>query len=168
MAERKDSKGKLAQEDIESSESRLIRELAALLGETGLSEIEIERKGLKVRVARSIVIDAAASVGTTVPKPPADAPAPQEAAPAAATDDATAHPGAIPSPMVGTVYRAAEPGAPPFVEVGSQVSEGQTLLIIEAMKTMNHIPAPKAGTVKAILVENEQPVEFGEPLVIIE
>jgi acetyl-CoA carboxylase biotin carboxyl carrier protein len=70
--------------------------------------------------------------------------------------------------MVGTIYRAAEPGAPPFIEVGSQVTEGQTLLIIEAMKTMNHIPAPRAGTVKAILVENEQPVEFGEPLVILE
>ena len=166
MAERKDGEGKLDPDEVESPESRLIRELAALLSETGLSEIEIERKGLKVRVARSVTINAAGP-GPAAPAPAGDAAMP-DAAPLAAGDDITAHPGAIPSPMVGTVYRAAEPGAPSFVEIGSQVSEGQTLLIIEAMKTMNHIPAPRAGTVKAILVDNEQPVEFGEPLVILE
>lgn len=157
MTERKGGGAKSDTDDNESEDARLIRELAALLSETGLSEIEIERKGLKIRVAKSLVVN------TTLP-----APAVQADASADVSDDPTAHPGVVPSPMVGTIYRAAEPGAPPFVEIGSQVTEGQTLLIIEAMKTMNHIPAPRAGTVKAILVDNEQPVEFGEPLVILE
>ena len=143
----------------------LIRDLALLLDETGLSEIEIERSGLKLRVARHINVAAAVAA----PMPMATAPAAQpSAATAAASADPASHPGAVKSPMVGTIYRAPEPGASNFIEVGSTVSEGQTLLIIEAMKTMNHIPAPRAGTVVRILVENNQPVEFGEPLVILE
>jgi acetyl-CoA carboxylase biotin carboxyl carrier protein len=137
----------------------LIRSLAALLNETGLSEIEIEQKGLRVRIARTMTIAAVASVGATGPAAPV----------AIATGrDADTHPGTLKSPMVGTAYRAAEPGAAAFVEVGSVVKQGQTVLIIEAMKTMNHIPAPRGGTVTAVLVENGQPVEYGEPLLIIE
>ncbi len=153
----KDAKGKL------SSENQLIRELADLLNETGLSEIEIEKSGLRVKVARQTHISAAAYA-------PAALPAVAQA-PAAAADgggDLAKHPGAVKSPMVGTAYRSPEPGAPVFIEVGASVSQGDTLLIIEAMKTMNQIPAPKAGTVTAILFENGQPVEFGEPLVVIE
>jgi len=121
---------------------------------------------LRIRVARNI--------STTISAPaPASAHSPAETAPAqkpAADPDAdlATHPGAVTSPMVGTAYRAPEPGSPPFVEVGTTVERGQTLMIVEAMKTMNHIPAPRAGTVSAILVENGQPVEYGEPLMIIE
>ena len=152
-----------------AGEQQLIRELAALLDETGLSEIELERSGLKVRVARNIQIAgvAAASVQPAVTEPTSAAVAPADTAPNAAAD-ATSHPGAVKSPMVGTVYLAPEPGAPQFAEPGASVTQGETLLIIEAMKTMNHIPAPKSGTIKQILVENGQPVEFGEPLLIIE
>ena len=146
-----------------SDDSALIRELALLLDETNLTEIEIERAGLRVRVARNVSI--AASLPAS-PQPAVSAPA-AAAAPVAVADVAK-HPGAVPSPMVGTAYWASEPGAKPFVEVGSRVSVGQTLLIIEAMKTMNQIPSPRAGTVTQILVEDGQPVEFGEPLVIIE
>jgi acetyl-CoA carboxylase biotin carboxyl carrier protein len=149
-----------------TSDGALIRELALLLDETSLTEIEIERAGLRVRVARNVSI--AASLPAAAPvAAAAPAPAPTAAsAPAAA--DFSKHPGAVPSPMVGTAYWAPEPGAKPFIEVGSKVSAGQTLLIIEAMKTMNQIPSPRAGTVTQILVEDGQPVEFGEPLVIIE
>jgi acetyl-CoA carboxylase biotin carboxyl carrier protein len=150
-----------------SSEQALIRELATLLDETGLSEIEIERSGLKVRVARNIQltgqIPAPAFAAQALPLSPQAADNP-----ASSNGDQANHPGAVKSPMVGTVYLAPEPGAAQFVDVGSTVSEGQTLLIIEAMKTMNHIPAPKAGVVKQLLVENGHPVEFGEPLLIIE
>lgn len=145
-----------------NNDSALIRELALLLAETNLTEIEIERAGLRVRVARNVSI--AASVPASVQPAQVAAVA---AAPAAGADLAK-HPGAVPSPMVGTAYWAPEPGAKPFVEVGAKVSAGQTLLIIEAMKTMNQIPSPRAGTVTQILVEDGQPVEFGEPLVIIE
>jgi acetyl-CoA carboxylase biotin carboxyl carrier protein len=145
-------------------DSALIRELALLLDETNLTEIEIERAGLRVRVARNISIAAAMPAAVA---PAAAAPVAATAAPAAAADLAK-HPGMVPSPMVGTAYWASEPGAKPFIEVGSKVSVGQTLLIIEAMKTMNQIPSPRAGTVTQILVEDGQPVEFGEPLVIIE
>jgi acetyl-CoA carboxylase biotin carboxyl carrier protein len=145
-----------------SDDSALIRELALLLDETSLTEIEIERAGLRVRVARNISI--AASMPANVHL---GAAVPAAAAPAAVADVAK-HPGVVPSPMVGTAYWASEPGAKPFIEVGSKVSVGQTLLIIEAMKTMNQIPSPRAGTVKQILIEDGQPVEFGEPLVIIE
>ena len=149
-----------------SNDSGMIRELALLLDETNLTEIEVERAGLRVRVARNISV--AAAVPAYAPAPAA-APAPVAAvatAPAAA--DMTKHPGAVPSPMVGTVYRAPEPGKPAFIEVGAKVAAGQTLVIIEAMKTMNQIPAPRAGTVKAIMVSDGQPVEYGEPLLIIE
>jgi acetyl-CoA carboxylase biotin carboxyl carrier protein len=140
----------------------LIRELAALLDETGLTEIEIERAGLRIRVGRATTTVHAAAPATA--QPLASTPAPS---PAAAADPGK-HPGAVNSPMVGTAYRSPAPGAPPFIDIGSKVSAGDTLLIIEAMKTMNQIPAPRAGTVTQILVEDGQPVEFGEPLVIIE
>jgi acetyl-CoA carboxylase biotin carboxyl carrier protein len=141
-----------------SGDSALIRELALLLDETNLTEIEIERAGLRVRVARNISIAAAMPAGY------------QPAVPVAAAGPVPVaeHPGVVPSPMVGTVYWASEPGAKPFIEVGSKVTAGQTLVIIEAMKTMNQIPSPRAGTVTQILIEDGQPVEFGEPLVIIE
>jgi acetyl-CoA carboxylase biotin carboxyl carrier protein len=142
----------------------LIHELAALLEETGLDEIEIEQDGMRVRVARHSPV-MQVSTGPDPAAPPAVATAPT-AAPAPA--DPAKHPGAVTSPMVGTAYRAAEPGAKPFVDVGSQVKMGDTLLIVEAMKTMNQIPAPKVGTVTQILFEDGQPVEYGEPLMIIE
>jgi acetyl-CoA carboxylase biotin carboxyl carrier protein len=141
----------------------LIRQLAGLLKETDLSEIEIETDGLKLRVARQMQ-----SVSVSVPTHHS-VPAPT-AVEAAATAAASAGPaaGSVPSPMVGTVYLSPEPGAARFISVGSRVTEGQTLIIIEAMKTMNHIPAPRSGTVSKILVDDGQPVEFGEPLVILE
>ncbi len=149
-----------------ADERELIRELAMLLDETNLTEIEIERAGLRLRVARNISIAAAAPVSYQ-PAPVAAPAAPAPAA-AAAPVDIAKHPGAVPSPMVGTAYRASEPGAKPFIDVGSRVKVGDTLIIIEAMKTMNQIPSTRAGTVTQILVEDGQPVEFGEPLVIIE
>jgi acetyl-CoA carboxylase biotin carboxyl carrier protein len=146
-----------------SDDSALIRELALLLDETNLTEIEIERAGLRVRVARNV------SVSASMPSYQLTASAPTSAviAPGGVVDVAK-HPGVVPSPMVGTAYWASEPGAKPFIEVGAKVSVGQTLLIIEAMKTMNQIPSPRDGTVTQILIEDGQPVEFGEPLVIIE
>lgn len=162
MARQPDDK---AAAKFSSEDSALVRELALLLDETSLTEIEIERAGLRLRVARNI------SVAATMPVPVAHAapvPVAVAAAPATTAADMSKHPGAVTSPMVGTAYWAPEPGAKPFVEVGSKVSVGQTLLIIEAMKTMNQIPSTRAGTVTQILVEDGQPVEFGEPLVIIE
>ncbi|WP_338700505.1 acetyl-CoA carboxylase biotin carboxyl carrier protein [Bradyrhizobium sp. 26S5] len=147
-----------------SDDSALIRELALLLAETNLTEIEIERAGLRVRVARNISIAASVPAAMNAVAAPAAVGVPV----AAAATDLAKHPGAVPSPMVGTAYWAPEPGAKPFIEVGTKVSAGQTLLIIEAMKTMNQIPSPRAGTVTQILIEDGQPVEFGEPLVIIE
>jgi acetyl-CoA carboxylase biotin carboxyl carrier protein len=140
----------------------LIRELAALLNETGLTEIEIERDDTRIRVARS-----AAPAVIHAPMP-ASVPAPAAKAEAPAPADLANHAGAVVSPMVGTAFRSPEPGAKPYVEVGDKVREGQTLLIVEAMKTMNQIPAPRAGTVLNIMVEDGQPVEYGEPLMIIE
>jgi len=148
--------------NLKSDDSALIRELALLLDETSLTEIEIERAGLRVRVARNVTVSAA------MPANFQPAPVAAAAAVSAAGVDLAKHPGVVPSPMVGTAYWAPEPGAKPFIDVGSKVSAGQTLLIIEAMKTMNQIPSPRAGTVTQILVEDGQPVEFGEPLVIIE
>jgi acetyl-CoA carboxylase biotin carboxyl carrier protein len=152
--------------DVKRTESGidhdLIRDLAKLLKETDLSEIEIENAGLKVRVARSISVSA--PVYSSAPAPSASA---APAAPAEPADKSKAA-GVVLSPMVGTVYRAPEPGAKVFVEVGQDVRQGQTLIIIEAMKTMNAIPAPKAGKVKEILIEDSQPVEFGQPLMIVE
>jgi acetyl-CoA carboxylase biotin carboxyl carrier protein len=158
----KDTKGK------GNTDQALIRDLAELLEETGLSEIEIEREGMRVRVARQVTVAAPMYSGAPPAGNAVAAAAPAAGAPAAAVADPGKHPGAVPSPMVGTAYLAAEPGSAPFVEVGTRVAQGQTILIIEAMKTMNHIPAPKAGVVTAILVGNGQPVEFGEPLAIIE
>jgi acetyl-CoA carboxylase biotin carboxyl carrier protein len=141
----------------------LIRDLANLLTETGLTEIEVEREDTRIRVARAPA-PAAVQVPVAAPAPvavvaKAEPPAPGKAA---------AHAGTVLSPMVGTAFRAPEPGARPFVDVGDRVSEGQTILIVEAMKTMNQIPAPRAGVVSQILVEDGQPVEYGEPLLIIE
>jgi acetyl-CoA carboxylase biotin carboxyl carrier protein len=141
----------------------LIQELTRLLDETGLTEIEIEQDGKRVRVARGVTAAAApAAVRLEVAQPQ---PLAEPAAPAL---DLSKHPGVVISPMVGTAYGAPEPGAKPFIDIGSKVKTGDTLLIIEAMKTMNQIPAPRAGTVIQILFEDGQPVEFGEPLVIIE
>ncbi len=150
-----------------SAEGQMIRELAELLNDTGLTEIEIEKSGLKIRVARSVTVQAAAYAPAPVPvgHAPAGAPAPN---PGPAAADPSKHPGAVKSPMVGTAYRSPEPGAATFCEVGSKVTQGETLLIIEAMKTMNQIAAPRSGTVTAIFFENSQPVEYGETLIIIE
>ncbi|HYB05366.1 MAG TPA: acetyl-CoA carboxylase biotin carboxyl carrier protein [Methyloceanibacter sp.] len=137
----------------------LIRELAKLLSETGLTEIEIEHEGKRVRVARTVTVSAST--------PSVDACRPREAGERGAKEELH-HPGTVHSPMVGTAYRSPEPGAPPFVEAGTRVTAGQTILIIEAMKTMNHIPAPYTGTVLAILVNDGQPVEYAEPLAVIE
>jgi acetyl-CoA carboxylase biotin carboxyl carrier protein len=136
-----------------------IRELAELLTETSLTEIEVERNGLRIRVCRQT-----AHVHMPAVQAPAPAAAPAEA-PASRRDGHA--PGTVTSPMVGTVYVAASPGAPPFVKVGDTVSEGDTLLIVEAMKTMNPIPAPKGGTVKEICITDSEPVEFGQALVVL-
>ena len=139
---------------------KLVRELAEMLAETGLTEIEVEDGTRKVRVSRGggVAMAAPAMMHSPAQPSPAAAPAPAPAAEAA---------GALRSPMVGTVYLTSEPGAEPFIRVGDKVSEGQTLVIIEAMKVMNPIAADKAGTIEAILVENAQPVEFDQPLVVI-
>ena len=147
-------------------DARLVRRLADILNETGLSEIEVEREGMKIRVAKTL------SASTTVyAAPPALAPAPAPAAVAATPAPAVAEPvhagEVVKSPMVGTVYLQPQPGAPPFARVGDTVSAGQTLLLVEAMKTMNPITAPKAGKIIEFLVADAQPVEFGEPLVVI-
>jgi acetyl-CoA carboxylase biotin carboxyl carrier protein len=149
----------------EGFDREIIRELADLLNETGLSEIEIEQNGLRVRVARPIqVVQAggAVSPGTNA------AGAAEAHATQSAPRPADIHPGTVRSPMVGTAYRAPAPGAQAFVEVGQEVKQGQTLLIIEAMKTMNPIPAPSSGRVREIIVADAQPVEYDEPLMIIE
>jgi acetyl-CoA carboxylase biotin carboxyl carrier protein len=149
------------------TEQALIRDLAEILNDTGLTEIEVEREGLWVRVARQVT--QAAPIQTAVHAPiVAHVPMSATTPVITAASEAINNPGTVKSPMVGTTYMSAEPGAAPFIEVGSRVTAGQTLLIIEAMKTMNQIPAPKAGTVTAIFIKNAQPVEYGEPLVIIE
>lgn len=142
-----------------SFDKDLIRELAALLDETGLTEIEIEHEGRRVRVARG---GGKAVYAAEIPEQTPGSRVP------ARPDEFIVHPGTVTSPMVGTAYRSPEPGATPFVEIGSKVTAGQTLFIIEAMKTMNQIPSPRAGTVIAILIEDGQPVEYGEPLAVIE
>jgi acetyl-CoA carboxylase biotin carboxyl carrier protein len=142
-----------------------IKELAGLLDETGLSEIEIEQDGLRIRIARTLTMSAT----TGIPQPAVTPAQPTPASAEPKRSDETAHqPGTVTSPMVGTTYRSPEPGTPPFVEIGDLVREGQTVMIVEAMKTMNQIPAPRSGTVTAILVEDGQPVEYGEPLLVIE
>jgi len=146
----------------------LVRELAELLKETELSEIEIENEDLRIRVARHVSAPAR-NVSVAMPEA-APTSAKAEPGPSEADDygDPARHPGCVPSPMVGTAYRAASPGARPFVEVGDTVREGQTVLIVEAMKHMNEVAAPRSGKVSSILVEDGQPVEYGEPLLIIE
>ena len=143
----------------------LVRQLAELLNETGLTEIEVEEKDRKIRVARTVT--AAPSVAHA-PAPAAIAASPHAVATPAAAPASGDHPGAVKSPMVGTVYLAASPEASDFISIGSSVKEGDTLVIIEAMKVMNPIIAPRGGKVTAILVENSQPVEFDQPLVVIE
>ena len=150
-----------------SPEQQLIRDLADILNQTGLSEIEMEKSGLKVRVARMLTVAAAVPMAQPAVLPSAGAGGAAAAAKAEGVDPSK-HPGAVKSPMVGTAYRSPEPTAPAFIEVGSKVSQGETLLIIEAMKTMNQIPSTRSGTVTAILFENGQPVEFDEALVIVE
>jgi acetyl-CoA carboxylase biotin carboxyl carrier protein len=144
-------------------DTRLVRQLADILNSTGLSEIEVERDGLKVRVARSLAT-AATVVAQALPAQVPSAPAPAADPPRAATAQAGE---VVKSPMVGTVYLQAQPGAAPFARVGDTVSAGQTLLLVEAMKTMNPITAPKGGKIVEFLVVDAQPVEFGEPLVVI-
>jgi acetyl-CoA carboxylase biotin carboxyl carrier protein len=141
-----------------------IRRLAAVLVETGLTEIEIAEKDSRIRVVRGAPPAEAVAIATA----PVAAPAAVVVTTAAVADDLTAHPGAVISPMVGVAYLAPEPGAAHFVSVGQQVTAGQTLLLIEAMKTFNQIKAPKAGTVTRILVENSAPVEYGEVMMILE
>ncbi len=147
-------------------DKELIRELAALMNETGLSEIEIERDDDRMRLVRATQPAAAVPVA---PAPPVATAAPTAAPTAAAGEgDLAGHHGAVTSPLVGTAYHAPSPEAAPFVNVGDQVAVGQTLLVIEAMKTFNEIPSPRAGIVKQILFENATPVEFGDVLMIVE
>ncbi|AMS42229.1 acetyl-CoA carboxylase biotin carboxyl carrier protein [Aminobacter sp. NyZ550] len=157
----------MATKKTDGVDQQLVRDLAGILNDTNLTEIEVELGDLKVRVSRQA---AAAVQAYAAPAPlPLAAAAPvaaaAAAAPAAAVDSSK---NAVPSPMVGTAYLAPSPDAKPFIEIGSVVKEGQTLLIIEAMKTMNQIPSPRSGTVKAILIEDAQPVEYGMPLVVVE
>ena len=165
----------MSNKSTRDSDVTFIQALAEVLRENDLTEVQVKREygeadSLNVRVSRqtqtvmqaaplaAAPVAAAASVEAAAPAAPA----------ATASDDPASHPGAVTSPMVGTVYMAPEPGASAFISVGSEIKEGDTLLIIEAMKTMNHIPAPRSGTIKRIMVEDSAPVEFGAPLVIIE
>jgi acetyl-CoA carboxylase biotin carboxyl carrier protein len=157
-----------------SIDTAMIRELAQVLADTDLTEIEIEHDALKIRVARQITVHATVAAPAPVAAAPAYA-APAAAAPAAPAavaapvdDDPRKHPGVVPSPMVGTAYRRPSPDAKPLVEVGQSVKEGDRLCLIEAMKTFNDIVAPRAGTITRILFDDGRPVEYGEPLMIIE
>lgn len=162
---------------ISQIDQDLIRTIAELVNEANLAEIELEQDDFRIRVTRTLpakeVVHVGAPAGYAAPAPAPAAPA-AAAAPAStpaaapAAEDLASNPGTLTSPMVGTAYMAPEPGAKPFVEVGTKVAEGQTVLIIEAMKTMNQIPAHKAGTVTRILVDDASPVEYGEPLLVIE
>lgn len=165
MAERKSGAGRKTGMNVDT---KLVRELAELLNETGLTEIEVEDDDRKIRVARGGgVVAAAAPAPGVAPAPAPLAGAPEATAPAAEEGASADHANALKSPMVGTAYLAPEPGADDFVSVGDSVKEGDTLLIVEAMKVMNPITADKSGTIKAILIENAQPVEFDQPLVVI-
>ncbi|WP_315923367.1 acetyl-CoA carboxylase biotin carboxyl carrier protein [Mesorhizobium sp. SP-1A] len=148
-------------------DQQLIRDLAGILNDTNLTEIEVELGDLKLRVSRHAPAVHAVAAPAAYAQPAQPAAAPAAAAPAASPAVDTAK-NAVPSPMVGTAYLAPAPDARPFIEVGQKVTQGQTLLIIEAMKTMNQIPSPRAGTVTAILVEDAAPVEYGMPLVVVE
>jgi len=165
----------MSKKTTHDSDVDFIQALAELLRANDLTDLRVKRDygendSLDVRVSRQTQTVMQAAIPATAATAPVPAAAAPSAAPAASDGNAdpASHPGAVTSPMVGTVYMAAEPGAPAFVTVGQQISEGDTILIIEAMKTMNHIPAPRSGTIKRILVEDAGPVEFGAPLVIIE
>jgi len=147
-------------------DTELVKKLAEMLDENDLSEIEVEDNGRRIVVKRKLAVAAAPIVHAPPSAAPAAAPAPPPAAPS--EQNPASHPGAVKSPMVGTVYLSGEPGSPPFVGVGARVAEGDTLLIIEAMKVMNPIAAPRAGIVRQILVQDAQPVEYEQPLAIIE
>ena len=148
-------------------DQQLVRDLAGILNDTNLTEIEVELDDLKIRVSRQAqTIHPVAAPQPAYAPPPAAAPQPAAVAASAAPADLSKN--AVPSPMVGTAYLSPSPDAKPFIEIGQAVKEGQTLLIIEAMKTMNQIPSPRSGTVKAVLIEDAQPVEYGMPLVVIE
>ncbi|WP_205666135.1 acetyl-CoA carboxylase biotin carboxyl carrier protein [Aquabacter cavernae] len=150
-------------------DSALVREIAQLLSDSDLTEIEVQHEDLRIRVVRAPApITVAAAPYGAAPLAVAAAPAAPAAPAVESATDFSKHPGTVTSPMVGTAYLAPEPNAPAFVEVGATVKEGQTILIVEAMKTMNAIPAPRSGTVTRILVGNAQPVEYGEPLLVIE
>lgn len=147
-------------------DQKLIRDLANILTDTDLTEIEVEQEDIRIRVSRASTPAAVQSYAPAAPAPAPVAPAPLAAVVADAKPAVSAN--AVPAPMVGTVYMSPEPGSRPFIEVGQSVKEGQTLLIIEAMKTMNQIPAPRSGKITEIFVEDGQPVEFGEPMVVID
>lgn len=156
------------------SDVDFIQALAEVLRENDLTELRVERdygenERLNVQVSRQVTVAATAPVQVAAaPTAPAAPPAASETSAPEASEDPSAHPGAVPSPMVGTAYLAPEPGAAPFVSIGDTVAEGQTLMIVEAMKTMNQIPSPRAGKVQRILIEDGAPVEFGSPLMIVE
>ena len=154
--------------DARAIDTRLVRKLAAILKETDLTEIEVERGDLRIRVAREVIVAAAPAAAAPAVAAPSAQAAPHAVPESPAALAAQYAGDVVPSPMVGTVYLQPQPGAEPFIRVGSVVAEGQTLLIVEAMKTMNPIPAPRGGKVVEILVADAQPVEFGEPLVVIE
>jgi len=147
-------------------DTELVKKLAEMLDENDLSEIEVEDNGRRIVVKRKLAVAAAPIVHAPPSAAPAAAPAPPPAAPS--EQNPASHPGAVKSPMVGTAYLSAEPGSAPFISVGAKVKEGDTLVIIEAMKVMNPIPAPRSGVVKQILIQNAQPVEYEQPLAIIE
>jgi acetyl-CoA carboxylase biotin carboxyl carrier protein len=148
-------------------DQQLVRDLAGILNDTNLTEIEVELDDLKIRVSRQAqTVHAVAAPQPVYAPSPAAAPQPAPVSASAAPSDLSKN--AVPSPMVGTAYLSPSPDAKPFIEIGQAVKEGQTLLIIEAMKTMNQIPSPRSGTVKAVLIEDAQPVEYGMPLVVIE
>jgi acetyl-CoA carboxylase biotin carboxyl carrier protein len=157
----------MTEKKAQGLEPDLVRELAGILRETDLTEIEVEHGELRLRLARNITA-APVAMQMHAPAPAAAAAAAPAPVVAAAPADLRNHPGAVASPMVGTAYLAAEPGATPFIKIGDTVTQGQTILVVEAMKTFNPIPAPRAGKVTQILVSDAQPVEFGEPLVILE
>jgi len=168
MADPKTSAPKLKNDEIDTA---LVRSLADILNDTDLTEIEVERGDLKIRVAREVTMAAPVQYAAAPAAAPAPAPAAAAAPASMPSDPATIVPRSgeeVKSPMVGTAYLQASPEAPPFVQPGDKVKKGQTLLIVEAMKTMNPIQAPRDGVVKEILVGDAQPVEFGEPLVLLE
>lgn len=169
-----DDKKPSQDEQSSSNDVAFIQALAELLNRNELTELSVKREyGENDRLTVSLskqskVIQTIAAAPAALPAPTAAAPAPAAAAPAPANEDPASLPGIVTSPMVGTAYLSAEPGAPAFVSVGKQVKEGETLMIVEAMKTMNHIPSPRSGTVKRILVDDGSPVEFGAPLMVVE